>query len=206
MAEMVAVSEGIVEGRRRPEQARGRSSLADIDMLRGMAALIVVAYHTRETTWVGIREFWNLHGPDVGAQTILGYVTFPLVWGSIGVPIFFVLSGYCIHRSQAFARARSGSFQLSPTNFLVRRFLRIYPVLVGALFLTLLCDSMSRRYFPNSSKLGDTGIDTFLVNLFSLQGIGGPTYGSNVPLWTLSIEVQLYALYPLLLAIMWRIG
>jgi len=44
------------------------------------------------------------------------------------------------------------------------------------------------------------------VNLFSLQGIGGPTYGSNVPLWTLSIEVQFYALYPLLLAIMWRIG
>src|SRR6266516_1400991 len=116
MAEMVAVSERIVEGRRRPEQARGRSSLADIDMLRGMAALVVAAYHTRETTWVGIREFWNLHGLHAEPQAILGYVTFPLIWGFIGVPIFFVLSGYCIHRSQAFARVRSGSFQLSPTT------------------------------------------------------------------------------------------
>jgi len=42
--------------------------------------------------------------------------------------------------------------------------------------------------------------------LFSLQGIAGGTYGSNGPLWTLSIEVQFYALYPLLVAAMRRLG
>jgi peptidoglycan/LPS O-acetylase OafA/YrhL len=184
----------------------GRSSLADIDVFRGIAALVVASMHTREITWVGIREFWKLHGLHGAPDAVLGYVTFPLVWGSIGVPIFFVLSGYCIHRSQAFAHVRTGSFQLSPTNFLMRRFFRIYPVLVGALLLTLVCDWTSRHYFPNSYKLGDTGIGIFLVNLFSLQGIAGRTYGSNSPLWTLSIEVQFYALYPLLLATMGRLG
>lgn len=184
----------------------GRSHLADIDVFRGIAALIVAAYHTREITWVGIREFWKLYGLHASPAEILGYASFPLVWGPIGVPIFFVLSGYCIHRSQALSRARNGKFRLSPANFLLRRFVRIYPVLVGALFLTLLCDGASRNYFPNNYKLGDTGIGAFVVNLLSLQGIAGYTYGSNAPLWTLSIEVQFYALYPLLLTIMQRFG
>jgi len=183
-----------------------QSNLADIDVFRGVAALVVAAMHAREVTWVGVREFWTLHGPSIAPGAILGYATFPLVWGSIGVPIFFVLSGYCIHRSQAFARARAGSFHLSSTNFLLRRFFRIYPVVAGALLLTLACDWASRQYFPNSPKLGDTGLVAFLVNLFSLQGLAGPAYGSNGPLWTLSIEVQFYALYPLLLWMMGRIG
>lgn len=184
----------------------GRSSLSDIDVFRGIAAVVVAAMHTREIMWVGIREFRNLHGLHAAPDAILGYMTFPLVWGSIGVPIFFVLSGYCIHRTQAFARVRGGTFELSSTNFLLRRFFRIYPVLVGALLLTLLCDWTSSHYFPNNYKLGDTGIGTFLVNLFSLQGVAGRTYGSNLPLWTLSIEVQFYALYPLLLAMIGRLG
>jgi peptidoglycan/LPS O-acetylase OafA/YrhL len=128
------------------------------------------------------------------------------MWGSIGVPIFFVLSGYCIHRTQAFTRVRSGSYQFSSANFLIRRFFRIYPVLLGALFVTSLCDFLSRHYFPNSEKLGDTGLSTFLVNLVSLQGMAGGPYGSNGPLWTLSIEVQFYIFYPILLICMFRFG
>jgi peptidoglycan/LPS O-acetylase OafA/YrhL len=44
------------------------------------------------------------------------------------------------------------------------------------------------------------------VNLLSLQGLAGKTYGSNGALWTLSIEVQFYAIYPLLFALRRRIG
>ena len=184
----------------------GQSNVADIDVFRGVAALVVAAMHTREVTWIGIREFWALHGSQLTPGTVLSYITFPLVWGSIGVPIFFVLSGYCIHRGQAFARVRSGDFQLPSGNFLLRRFFRIYPVIAGALILTLLCDWASRQYFPNSYKLGDNGLGSFLINLASLQGLAGPAYGSNGPLWTLSIEVHFYALYPLLLVMMARLG
>ena len=175
-------------------------------MMRGVAALIVAAMHTREITWVGIRQFWELHGFSASPGVIVGYLTFPLVWGSIGVPIFFVISGYCIHRGQAFARARNGVFQLGLTNFYLRRFFRIYPVLFAALLLTLGCDWISSHYYPHSYKLGDTDTRIFIVNLLSLQGISGPFYGSNLPLWTLSIEVQFYLLYPLLLTAMAWLG
>ena len=126
--------------------------------------------------------------------------------GVIGVPMFFVLSGYCIHRSQAIARARHGSFRLPVANFLARRFARIYPVLIGALLLTSACDWISRHYVPSSPKLGDNGFELLLVNLFSLQGVAGGAYGSNGPLWTLSIELQFYIFYPLLLKVMSWLG
>lgn len=189
-----------------PARTAGHSNLKDIDVLRGVAALIVAAMHIRNFTWVGMQEF--SHQPEGGAfpGAILGYMTFPLRWGLIGVPIFFVLSGYRIHRSQAIARARHGSFQLPVANFLARRFVRIYPVLFGALLLTAACDWISRHYILNDEQLGDSGLGLFLVNLFSLQGMAGQTYGSNGALWTLSIEVQFYILYPLLLQLMSRLG
>ena len=187
-------------------EIRPRDNLKDIDIFRGVAALVVAAFHTREITWVGMREFWGVHGLVFDPGVIISYATFPLVWGGIGVPVFFVLSGYCIHRSQALARVRHASFRLSPGNFLLRRFCRIYPVLLVALAATFICDWLSRHFPPVSDKLGDTGIVSLLVNIFSLQGVLGKSYGSNGPLWTLSIEVQFYLLYPLFLALIVRLG
>lgn len=177
-----------------------------IDAFRGIAALTVAAYHTREITWVGVRDLWHTHGLTGSPGEILGYLTFPLVWGGIGVPVFFVLSGYCIHRSQAFARALTGSYNLSTVNFLARRFFRIYPVLFGALLVTCTCDYAGRYYAPNAYHDADNSALAFLINLASLQGVAGPTYGTNGALWTLSLEVQFYLLYPLLLVVMSRFG
>jgi peptidoglycan/LPS O-acetylase OafA/YrhL len=177
-------------------------------MMRGLAALAVAGFHAREVTWIGLRAFWHLYGlsgaPFVLLSYLLGCATLPLVWGSIGVPIFFVISGYCIHRSQAYSYVQTKTYNLPTLNFLTRRFIRIYPVLFGALLLTLACDRVSAHFFQGI--FGDTSLSVFLTNLFSVQGVVGPYYGSNVPLWTLAIEVQFYALYPLLLVLMFRLG
>jgi peptidoglycan/LPS O-acetylase OafA/YrhL len=181
-----------------PTKADGNAHSNDIDLYRGVAAMLVAAMHTRLVTWIGMREFWSLHGFQLTPDALFGYATLPLAWGAIGVPVFFVLSGYCIHRPEAAKRARHGSFGLSPADFFARRFFRIYPVLLGALLVTWACDGWSRGFFPNSPHLGETGPRAFLVNLLSLQGVVGGWYGSNVALWTLAIEVQLYLFYPLL--------
>jgi peptidoglycan/LPS O-acetylase OafA/YrhL len=181
--------------------------LSDVDVFRGAAALLVAAMHTREIMWVGLRQSLKLHGgPHLVPGALLEYATFPLIWGSIGVPIFFVLSGYCIHRSQAFARVRCTSCSFSFASFYVRRFLRIYPVFAGALLFTFVCDTVSHCFTPSNARLADTGISALLANVFAIQGILRRNYGSNGVLWTLSLEVQFYALYPLLLAAMRRLG
>ena len=162
--------------------------------------------HTREIAWIGAHQFYAENGLRLSLGAIIKFATFPLTFGSIGVPVFFVLSGYCIHRYQAFLAASGKLNSFSPRVFLLRRFFRIYPVLFGALALTFVADMISASCYPPSPKLGNVDFLSFLRNIASLQGLFGATYGSNDALWTLSIEVQFYALYPLLLVVMRRAG
>lgn len=177
-----------------------------IDAMRGFAALLVAYFHCRQIVWVGMQRFHLAYGHALDPGAIVGYLTFPFAWGSAGVPIFFVISGYCIHRNAALKLAANPAYRLNPTNFWARRVVRIYPVLLAALLLTLGLDTISLQYAPVSHKIRDIGVTAFLVNLFSLQGVAGQTYGSNGALWTLSLEVQFYAIYPLLFAARRRFG
>ncbi|WP_321857379.1 acyltransferase [Burkholderia cenocepacia] len=177
-----------------------------IDAMRGFAALLVAYFHCRQVVWVGMQSFHHAYGHALSPGAIAGYLTFPFAWGSAGVPIFFVISGYCIHRNAALKLAANPAYRLDAPNFWLRRFARIYPVLLAALLFTLALDAVSLQIEPVSHKIRDVGLVAFLVNLFSLQGVAGYTYGSNGALWTLSLEVQFYAIYPLLFALRRRIG
>ncbi|MFM0336655.1 acyltransferase family protein [Paraburkholderia fungorum] len=177
-----------------------------IDAMRGFAALLVAYFHCRQVEWVGIQAFHQNVGHSFSLNTIAGYLTFPIAWGSAGVPIFFVISGYCIHRSGALRLAKNPDYALDAGNFWVRRFARIYPVLFAALLLTLALDWVSLQLPPVNHKILGIGWQPFLINLLSLQGVAGKTYGSNGALWTLSLEVQFYAIYPLLFALRRRLG
>ncbi|MBN3767110.1 acyltransferase [Burkholderia sp. Ac-20365] len=190
--------------------ARSDAKVADkehvIDAMRGFAALLVAYFHCRQVEWVGMQSFHHVAGKSFDLNTIVAYLTLPIAWGSAGVPIFFVISGYCIHRSAAQRLAKNPAYRLDAMNFWARRFARIYPVLFAALLLTLALDWTSLHFPPVNHKILDIGPQAFLVNLFSLQGVAGKTYGSNGALWTLSLEVQFYVVYPLLFALRRRLG
>ncbi|TDG03103.1 acyltransferase [Paraburkholderia guartelaensis] len=177
-----------------------------IDAMRGVAAMAVAYFHCRLLTWIGIRAFIAGHHRAISLDTVLAYLSIPFVWGPIGVPIFFVISGYCIHHSQAVRLARNPQYRLDAREFLLRRFIRIYPVLFCALLLTFALDSISLHYLPHNEQLGDLSLRTFFANLLGIQGVASPVYGSDTVLWTLSLEVQFYMLYPLLLAAQRRLG
>jgi peptidoglycan/LPS O-acetylase OafA/YrhL len=176
-----------------------------INAWRGFAALLVAYFHCRQITWIGIQQF---HKTAAGfdLNTVFSYLTFPIAWGSAGVPIFFVISGYCIHRGTARKLLANPAAPFDTGNFLMRRFARIYPVLLAALVLTFVFDTFSLGFTPVSPKIGTLDLHLFIVNLLSLQGVAGSTFGSNGALWTLSLEVQFYLVYPLLIALRRRIG
>ncbi|WP_233869972.1 acyltransferase family protein [Paraburkholderia adhaesiva] len=177
-----------------------------IDALRGFAALLVAYFHCRQVTWIGMEAFHHSHASLAEPSSIAAWLTLPVAWGSAGVPIFFVISGYCIHRSGAARLVANPDFRLDARQFWLRRLVRIYPVLLAALLLTFAADSISLTLSPVSHKILDIGPRAFLINLFSLQGVAGKTYGSNGALWTLSLEVQFYLLYPLVFALRRRFG
>ena len=61
----------------------------------------VLMYHARDTLWCGTSYLFSHVGFRASFNALLGYVLSIFSFGWLGVPLFFVLSGYCIHRSYA---------------------------------------------------------------------------------------------------------
>jgi peptidoglycan/LPS O-acetylase OafA/YrhL len=180
---------------------------AALDVMRGFAALFVACLHIRETAWTGESTFWHGH-PHAwwSVDGLLALLSVPIMYGSFGVSAFFVISGYCIHRAHAARLARDGQYRVDARRFWFRRFVRIYPVLFAALCVTWACDAASTHFVPDFYKLGDASVTSFAMNLTALVGLLAHPFGSNGALWTLSIEIQFYAVYPVLFALRRRIG
>lgn len=170
-----------------------------IDSLRGGAALAVVLLHAKGMLWVGTTATWVKYGLGFEPNAWLGYLSFPIFFGYLGVYLFFVLSGYCIHYRGAHDLAANTDKQLDVKTFALRRFVRIYPVYFAVLCVTVLVDSLViANGLIRLDNTQDRTLFTFLLNLLSLQGLLVPTFGSNGVFWTLSIEMHLYAVYPIL--------
>ena len=98
---------------------------ASLDLWRGVACLMVVLHHAGFIVDGGDL---TPSQPDYAARTfVVGFFK----QMELGVPLFFVISGYCIAAS-ADANRRKGA---SPWTFLIRRVRRIYPPYWAALLL-----------------------------------------------------------------------
>lgn len=178
-----------------------------IDSLRGMAALMVVLMHAKGMLWVGISETWARNGLAFDISAWLGYATAPLVFGYLGVPLFFVLSGYCIHHRGAHALALDKAARIDLKKFTLRRFMRIYPVYFTVLCITALVDAIViADHHIVLDQTTDDSLAAFLASLLTLQGVVAPTFGNNGVFWTLSVEIHLYAAYPVLFYLSRRYG
>lgn len=172
-----------------------------LDYIRFIAALAVVLGH-------GVSRFFGPFSEVENPTTIekIFRVIFS-GYGSPAVMVFFVLSGLFIGRS-VINQVNKNQFNLK--DYLARRVIRLWIVLIPALMLTYAVDSLGLLYFQtdaiyqankifgsvNSENLSPT---VFLSNLFFTQKILTPTLGSNGALWSLTNEFWYYVLFPLLL-------
>jgi peptidoglycan/LPS O-acetylase OafA/YrhL len=160
-----------------------------LDHLRGIAILLVFATHSVFPSFGADELKWNRWFRDLHSQLLL---VFPASMGWIGVAIFFVVSGFCIHLSHK--RSRDKSWYI----FFVRRLFRIYPpyLLVLLAFGILLPAIRLHRIHVDAGQM--------LSHLFLIHNFDSRyCFGINAIFWSLALEVQLYCLYPLLL---WMVG
>jgi peptidoglycan/LPS O-acetylase OafA/YrhL len=195
-------------------------SSVHLDAIRGLASLTVFLSHSRMIFLKsGLRNALtgSAGGPALADHdgsifqdhfhlaSLSGHQSI----GRFAVIIFFVLSGYFVGGSVLRDKRKN---HFSWTGYLIQRMTRLWVVLAPALFLTLVLDSGGAHWFaspqniyhnpmsPFGAALGQRlTAAAFLGNLFFLQGIVVPTFGTNEPLWSLSYEFWFYLFFPLLL-------
>lgn len=156
-----------------------------LELARGLAALWVFMFH--------IQDSIEAASPALGALA---------AYGHLGVPMFFVISGYCLYASA------SGSYMPGKRNaFLKRRALRIYPPFWAAILVALaspfvveaLSSLKSGSFVFPSPKWLSFGFWEWLQTI-SLTRVFWNTGGDlqaafnpiNAVFWTLAIEIQFY--------------
>jgi peptidoglycan/LPS O-acetylase OafA/YrhL len=158
---------------------RGLSYRADIDGLRAIAVLAVVAFHAFPSVLPG---------------------------GFVGVDVFFVISGYLI-TSLLRQSLEDGTFRFS--TFYARRIRRLAPALILVLaavlaagWTWLLTDELAQLAAHAASSVA------FVMNLVLWSETGYfDTAAEQKPLlhlWSLGVEEQFYLIWPALLWAAWR--
>lgn len=164
-----------------------------IDALRGVAALGVVFYHFLGVTPAG-------EGPIVPRLTAILQAITSL--GFVGVFLFFVISGFCIHLRWAKAKAAGNVPDVAFVAFWKKRWWRLYPPYLIALGLYLGLAASRGHLTYNGAFFYD-----LFMHLTMLHNLDKSTvYTLNTVFWTLAIEEQLYLAYFLLLALRTRLG
>ena len=157
--------------------SESKSSLVyrpDIDGLRAVAVLLVIAYH------VVALKIWG---------------------GFVGVDVFFVISGYLI--SSVILR-EIGELRFSLLAFYERRIRRIFPALIAMLFVTAVfsCIYLLPSELKDFSKSLLATVFS-LSNIYFLNNsdyFAAPN--ASKPLlhtWSLAVEEQFYIFFPLFL-------
>jgi peptidoglycan/LPS O-acetylase OafA/YrhL len=158
----------------RPTIARKSSPryMPGLDVIRGIAILLVLLYH----------GYADHHMIFVLIGTRSAHILARLLsLCTMGVPLFFILSGFLISGILIDTRATSDYF----SNFYLRRALRIIPAYVAMLAVLVLTRTITPRFL--------IACLLYLCNMTSLFGVR-TQYG---PLWSLSVEEQFYLIWPL---------
>lgn len=170
-----------------------------LDLSRWLSAFAVLVTHLNN------RMFLHFAETNVEDRGLILYAwTFICGFGHQAVVIFFVLSGFLVGGKLISDLSKADGRYL--VNYFRARIVRIYLVLIPALLLTYLFDTAGTRWLVIKAIydplffVNHTNLQAILTNIANLQGLFGPTFGTNGPLATLANEFWYYLTFPLLLA------
>ena len=152
----------------------GTSHYEWLDLVRFLAALLVVSGHVRGTVF---REYSAL-ASDSRNLAVASFFALTRL-GHEAVIVFFVLSGFLVG-GRAFERIARDRF--APGQYAIDRITRIWIPLIPALLLGTAIAS------------GPAGPGEWGGNLLGLQNVLVEPLGGNAPLWSLAYEIWFYAL------------
>lgn len=157
----------------RPKPSLAASRVGEIDLLRFIAAMLVVLFHYTFRGHAASNYSLNAY-PAIAPLTKYGY---------LGVELFFLISGFVILMT-----ASSGSLQ----KFVASRVARLYPAFWVCCMMTF-----SAILFFGNDRFAAT-VQQFLVNLTMLHEFVNVRSIDGV-YWSLAVELKFYFLVALVL-------
>jgi peptidoglycan/LPS O-acetylase OafA/YrhL len=156
-----------------------------LDHWRGFAALWVLAFH-------GFAAYGTSFHPltEIFVQKFATY-------GSLGVHLFFVISGYCIAASAYKLVARKSTVK----EFIENRLWRVFPTYWAALIVAIVINLIASRF--NGTTIWDnlpTSWQFWVGHIFLAQPYLGVENYVGV-YWTLTVEIAFYLIVAFLLII-----
>jgi peptidoglycan/LPS O-acetylase OafA/YrhL len=140
------------------KQGKRRMRLVALDLIRFFAAIFVVFYH-------------YTYRPN---STDFGYLSYISQYGYLGVPLFFMISGFVIALS---------AHNRTPVKFAVSRFLRLYPTLwVCVIFTVVVASLLSNANFSTKQILANFTLLNEYLGISDVDGV----------YWTLKQELKFY--------------
>ena len=170
--------------------SRGSDLAIALDLIRGLAAFLVMIGHARPAIFM---DYAEVNQSTLGLKLFYASTLFP----TQAVVCFFVVSGYLVG-GRVLGGLRSGDFR--PTRYAIDRMARIYTVLIPTLALSALLLLLHQRFAPIPRCMADgrpLGL-MVLENLAMLQSTVSTPMCNNFPLWSLANEVWYYIMFPLL--------
>jgi exopolysaccharide production protein ExoZ len=135
-----------------------------IQYLRGLAAMMVVAHH---------------------AESMVPLAGHFFAFGSAGVDVFFVISGFVMaHSTRNFDPTRGTLYQA--INFLIKRFIRVVPLYWLALLWTIKLDVFRGKFSLEYLK------DFFFI---AREHFTGNVWPQLIVGWTINYEMYFYVLF-----------
>lgn len=152
----------------------GRTYQPSLDGLRAIAVIAVMGYHLYRPAFTG---------------------------GSLGVDVFFVLSGYLITSTLITERTLTG--RINYGAFLLRRARRLLPALLVMLAVTLALAPLLIPQWTGRSLFDAAVALAYLTNI--RQSIA-PNINPLSHTWSLAIEEQFYLVFPLVVLALGRLA
>lgn len=142
-----------------------KTRVVTLDLIRFLAAISVVLYH-------------YMYRPSSDVYPVFSEFA---KYGYLGVPLFFIISGFVITLS---ANNRSA------IQFGISRFVRLYPALwAGVIFTALIVAVFTGRQYSTSQILANFTLLNDYLGVIDVDGV----------YWTLKVELKFYACIFLLL-------
>jgi peptidoglycan/LPS O-acetylase OafA/YrhL len=163
------------------EQTSRVDRVASLTGIRAVAAILVVGTHAAYTTGKYTHGYWGL----VGARM------------EIGVPIFFVLSGFLLFRPWVKSAATGGP-PPSLSRYAWHRVRRIMPAYV----ITVLVAYVLYHFRAAGPNPGHTWLGLFrnltLTHIYANGYLGKYLHQGLTQMWSLAVEASFYLVLPLL--------